>query len=115
MRAADAGPEGRTRGTRRDSTTSPSIRSWAVGLEIAFLLGVFVLAWATLQQADQRIDHSKGDQDDQPQPFARCARKVEARRENDQKPRQQPDEGRNPLNRPVDRRDIRGTFVGRSL
>jgi PAS domain S-box-containing protein len=37
-----------------------SIRAWAVGLEIAFLLAVSVLAWATLQRVERRVRDDAG-------------------------------------------------------
>jgi PAS domain S-box-containing protein len=37
-----------------------SIRAWAVGLEIAFLLGVSVMAWATLERVEQRVREDAG-------------------------------------------------------
>ena len=37
-----------------------SIRTWALGLEIAFLVAVSVLAWATLQRVEGRVRHDAG-------------------------------------------------------
>ena len=45
----------------RDREKSPSIRGWAVGLEIAFLVGVFVLASATLQRVERRVRDDAGE------------------------------------------------------
>ncbi|MBW1762875.1 MAG: PAS domain S-box protein, partial [Deltaproteobacteria bacterium] len=60
MRAAKAGPEGWMRRPARNKLKSSSIRAWAVGLEIAFLLGVFVMAWVTLQRVEQRVREDAG-------------------------------------------------------
>ncbi|UCF46188.1 MAG: PAS domain S-box protein, partial [Myxococcales bacterium] len=60
MRAAQAGPEGRMRRPGRDKMKPSSIRAWAVGLEIAFLVVVSVLAWATLQRVERRVRDDAG-------------------------------------------------------
>ena len=60
MKAAQGGLEGRTRSARRRSTKSPSVRGWAVGLEVAFVVGVFALAWATLQRVERRVRDDAG-------------------------------------------------------
>jgi PAS domain S-box-containing protein len=48
------------RGAGRGKMGLSSIRAWAVGLEIAFLVGVFVLAWAALQRVEQRVRDDAG-------------------------------------------------------
>ncbi|MBW2687902.1 MAG: PAS domain S-box protein, partial [Deltaproteobacteria bacterium] len=60
MRAAQTGAEGQMRGAGHDKMKPSSIRAWAVGLEIAFLLAVSVLAWATLQRVERRVRDDAG-------------------------------------------------------
>ena len=48
------------RGAARNKMKSSSIRAWAVGLEIAFLMGVFLMAWVTLQRVEQRVREDAG-------------------------------------------------------